>query len=67
MKEYVLQRERNGVVEYLVHVYGEDYQFKVKVTTDINEVTPISRGFLATTLKLLVHTGEYFEVREVTE
>ena len=65
--KYVFQRERNGSIEYLVHIYSEGYKFKAKVTTDRKEVTPISRGFADTTLKLLAHTGEYFELKEVTE
>lgn len=65
--KYILQRERNGVIEYLDLLYSEDYEFKVKVTTDINEVSAVSRVQLDMVLKLLVHMGEYFEVKEVAE
>ena len=65
--KYVLQRERNGTTEYLEHVYSEGYKFKAKVTTDKKEATPISRSLADTTLKILVHTGEYFELKEVAE
>ena len=65
--KYVLQRERNGHIEYLDYIYSEEYQFKAKVTIDIREVTPISRSLADTTLKILVHTGEYFELKEVAE
>ena len=65
--KYLLQRERDGHIEYLDYIYSEKYDFKVKVTTDIREVAPISREHLDMTLKLLVHTGEYFEVKEVAE
>lgn len=65
--KYILQRERNGVIEYLKLLYSEDYQFKFKVTADINEVSPVSRMQLDMVLKLLVYMGEYFEVKVVAE
>ena len=65
--KYVLQRERNGTTEYLEHVYSEEYEFRAKVTTDRKEVTPISRGLADMALNILVHTGEYFELKEVSE